>query len=82
MSFWESLFQFLKETLPQFLGGFLLGKTIEESKNKKTAGDLIKAQYENEKLKNEIDVEKNNEGKSDADVLRDAIKKQGGGNLQ
>lgn len=81
MSFWESLFQFLKETLPQFIGGFLLGKTIEESKNKKTAGDLINAQYENEKLKNEVQVEKDNSGKSDADILRDAVKKQSGEKL-
>lgn len=81
MSFWDSLFTFLKETLPQFIGGFLLGKTIEESKNKKTAGDLINAQYENEKLKNEVQVEKDNSGKSDADILRDAVKKQSGEKL-
>jgi len=82
MSFWDSFFKFLQETLPQFLGGFLLGKTIEENKNKKTAGDLVKSQYENDKLKNEIQVQKDNAGKSDTDVLRDSIKKQGGGNLQ
>lgn len=79
---WQELFKFLDKWLPSFISGFLLGSKLEEIKNKKTAKDLIEAQYERDKLKNEIEVEKDNSNKSDSDILHDAIKKQGRGDLQ
>lgn len=78
MSFWEGLFKFLKETMPQFISGFLLGQKIEEDKETKTAKDLIEAQYAKKKLENELKNEKEFENKSSRNVISDELKKGGG----
>lgn len=73
--FWENFFKFLKDILPSFLLGFGLGKKTADKENAEANEKLAKVTYEFEKIKNKMEVEAANKGKSDIDIVNDIIKK-------
>jgi hypothetical protein len=71
--FWENFFKFIKEVLPNLLLAFGVGKRVGEAGKEKVENELVETKLELGKLKNQVTVQEANSGKSDIDIVNDAI---------
>lgn len=70
--FWQELFKLLERLMPQIMS-FMLGKRVGEIGKQEITAKRDALKLELERLKNAKTVEENNRGKSDLDVVNDAI---------
>ena len=77
--FWQKFFDWLERVAPSVIAAFGVGFQVGQNKlnQEKDKNQELTLALELEKNKNEIAQE--NAGKSDADIVRDAIRKGGGG---
>ena len=75
-NFWDRLFDFLEKNLPGLLAAFSLGYSRGDKKSVDLQNEVDDLKLAIKKEQNLETVEKANAGKSDADILRDSIKRQ------
>lgn len=71
--FLDRLFDLLEKYLPGFIVGLGVGYKRGRQGAKETKGKLLEQELETELVKNELKVVKDNLGRSDGDVISDAI---------
>lgn len=72
--FWSEFFKFLREILPTAVGAFLLGRHVEKIGEEEIRAKMSGLKLELERAKNAQAVEDENIGKSDSDIIDDAVR--------